>query len=133
MSVRSSHLLIAVAAVLLAIATGLGAYASHGLDDVLAPAALNTFEIGIQYQFVHALGLIGVALAGQRLERARLLTLGAALLIIGTILFCGGLYTSSLEGPGWIVSLAPAGGSSLILGWLAVAVAAGAAARGAKS
>jgi uncharacterized membrane protein YgdD (TMEM256/DUF423 family) len=43
-------------------------------------------------------------------------------LAVGIILFCGGVYASSLDGPGWLSSVAPAGGIGLIGGWLVVAI-----------
>lgn len=115
--------LIAIAALLMAIATGLGAWSSHGLGSILEPAALNSFNTAVDYQFIHALGLIGIAVYGERHSEAKWLTLAGLLLTVGIVLFCGGVFASSLDGPGWIASLAPAGGISLIAGWLVVAVA----------
>lgn len=115
----------AIAALLMAIATGLGAYASHGLDAILEPAALSSFKTAVDYQFVHALGLIGVAIYGERHPEVKALVLAALLLAVGIVLFCGGVYTSSLDGPAWLAGLAPAGGISLIFGWLVVAVGIG--------
>lgn len=116
-----ARVLIALAALMLAIATALGAIASHALDGVLDAAALRTFETGVEYQFVHSLGLIAVSVYAERCPRVKSLTLAGALLFAGIVLFCGGVYTSSLNGPAWIVSLAPVGGVSLILAWLVVA------------
>ena len=117
--------LMAVAALLMAVATGLGAYASHGLDAILEPAALSSFKTAVDYQFVHSLGLIGVAIYGERHPEVKGLILAGLLLLIGIILFCGGVYASSLDGPNWLASLAPAGGISLIIGWLVVAAVIG--------
>lgn len=113
--------LIAIAALLMAVATGLGAYASHGLDAILEPDALNSFKTAVDYQFVHALGLIGVAIYGERHPEAKGLILAARLLLLGILLFCGGVYISSLDGPGLLVHSAPVGGVCLIVGWLVVA------------
>jgi len=117
--------LMAVAALLMAVATGLGAYASHGLDAILEPAAVSSFKTAVDYQFVHALGLIGVSIYGERHPEIKGLNTAALLLVVGIVLFCGGVYTSSLDGPDWLASLAPAGGISLIIGWLVVAVGIG--------
>lgn len=123
MNTSIARALISVAAVLMAIATGLGAYASHGLDSILEPDALSSFRTGVDYQFVHALGLIAIAIYGERHSDAKLLVLAGLLLTLGIVLFSGGVYSSSLDGPGWISSLAPTGGISLIAGWLVVAIA----------
>jgi uncharacterized membrane protein YgdD (TMEM256/DUF423 family) len=123
MSTQTARTLIAVAALLMAVATGLGAYASHGLETVLDTRALGSFETAVQYQFIHSLGLIGIAIYAERHRETRWLSLAGLLLAIGILLFCGGVYASSLGGPGWISGLAPTGGISLIAGWLVVAVA----------
>lgn len=123
MNTNFSRALIGVAAVLIATATGLGAYASHGLDAILDTSSLESFKTGVNYQFIHALGLIGIAIYGERHADIRLLSLAALLLTLGIVLFSGGVYASSLDGPGWIAGLAPTGGISLIAGWIVVAVA----------
>lgn len=123
MSRTLTRTLLALAAVMLALATGLGAIASHALDGVLDAAALRSFSTGVDYQFVHSLGLLGIAIYGERHPEMRLLAIACLLLVAGIVLFCGGVYASSLGGPGWIAGLAPAGGVSLIVGWLVAAVA----------
>ena len=113
--------LLVLAAVLLAVATGLGAYASHGLDK-LEPSALETFKTAVDYQFFHALGLFGLALLIDRHPNARTLAVAALGLIVGVALFCGGLYASSFGGPRFLAQLAPVGGTALIVSWLVAAV-----------
>lgn len=123
MATKLWRVLIAAAALLMAVATGLGAWASHGLAASLDASALGSFETAVTYQFVHALGLLGIAIYGERRGRARLLGLAAVVLLGGIVLFCGGVYASSLAGPRWIASLAPTGGAGLIVGWILVGVA----------
>jgi len=113
----------AIAAASMAIATGLGAWASHGLDSVLDAAALHSFETAVQYQFVHSLGLFGLAIYGQRAALSATLVIASSLLAAGMVLFCGGVYISSLGGPRLLVHLAPVGGIGLIAAWIAVAYA----------
>ena len=125
MTTSVSRGLIAIAALLMAVATALGAYASHGLDTVLDAAALNSFETAVYFQFIHALGLIGIAIYGERCPEAKTLNLAGLLLLIGIVLFCGGVYASSTSGPDWIGRLAPTGGISLIAGWIIFAAAVG--------
>lgn len=123
MTLKPETLLTATAAFLIAIATGLGAYASHGLDTVLDAGALESLRTGIDYQFFHSLGLIGICLILGRQQHNKLLLAACTLIAAGIVLFCGGVYASSLEGPDWISSLAPVGGIGLIAGWLLVAFA----------
>lgn len=121
--------LAAFAAVLLAIATGLGAYASHGLTDVLPAAALHTLETGIDYQFYHALGLLALAALTTRIEVSAALRVAAIAIGVGVVLFCGGVYASSLRGPALLAHAAPFGGTLLIIGWLTVGLLLGLAGR----
>lgn len=123
MKSKPETLLMALAALLLAIATGLGAYASHGLDSVLDARSLESLRTGIDYQFFHSLGLFGIAVLCGRQRSNKLLLAAGVLIAAGILLFCGGVYASSFDGPGWIASLAPAGGIGLITGWLLVAFA----------
>jgi uncharacterized membrane protein YgdD (TMEM256/DUF423 family) len=117
----ASLVFIGFAALLLALATALGAAGSHALESALDADALTSFMTAVEYQFFHALGLMGLAIYAERRPESRLLTLAALLLLVGIALFCGGVYTSSLGGPRWISGLAPAGGICLIVGWLVMA------------
>jgi uncharacterized membrane protein YgdD (TMEM256/DUF423 family) len=116
------RLLIAAGALLLALATALGAIASHALGASLDADALHSFETAVEYQFIHSLGLFAVLILAER-QASRPLMIGAALLLVGILLFCGGVYASSLDGPRWIAGLAPTGGVSLIAAWVVVAFA----------
>ena len=120
---KSDSILMAAAAVLIAAATGLGAYASHGLGAVLDPDALESFQTAVSYQFFHALGLFGLGAYSRSTGGNRLLVAAGITIAAGIVLFCGGVYASSLNGPGWISGLAPVGGIGLIAGWLLVGLA----------
>ena len=117
MSVFGVRVLMALAALLLALATALGAIASHALGASLDADALHSFETAVDYQFIHSLGLLAVLILAER-QRSRPLLIGVALLLAGILLFCGGVYASSLGGPRWIASVAPTGGVCLIAAWL---------------
>lgn len=117
---RLAAFVLVLATLLLAGATALGAYASHAA--ALEPAALESLKTGIDFQFFHALGLLGLGLALERRPGARTLAAGTLVVSVGVVLFCSGVYASSLGGPRLIARLAPAGGVSLIVGWLVCAV-----------
>lgn len=112
-----------VAAVLLAIATTLGAFAAHGLDRLVDAGSLANFKTGVDYHFYHALGLLGLALARDRLHDARLLGLAGWLLVAGIVLFSGALYIGAFIALGPLNLAAPLGGLALISGWLLAAYA----------
>lgn len=108
-----------IAAVFGACAVLLGAFAAHGLKNTLSVEHLAVLQTGVQYQFVHALALLGVALLAQ--QRASLaLVWSAVFFTLGILLFSGSLYVLVLTAfkPGFIT---PIGGSFLVLGWLSLA------------
>ena len=49
----------------------LGAFGAHGLRDRLAPPLLEVYRTGVLYHLVHALAVLAVALAADRLRRPR--------------------------------------------------------------
>ena len=119
------HAAAASGAVVVALAVAVGAFGTHTLGDVLSPARLDTLETAVRYQFIGGLGLLLVA----ALTLARgaagtgLMRVAAALLLLGTAIFCGTLYGLVAGGPGWLGALTPLGGFALICGWLTVAAA----------
>jgi uncharacterized membrane protein YgdD (TMEM256/DUF423 family) len=78
-------------------------------------------EKASRYQMYHALALL--ALAGLRRDGGLLTILAGLLFIVGTILFSGTLYCLALTDL-QIAWLAPFGGTSFILGWLALGISA---------
>jgi uncharacterized membrane protein YgdD (TMEM256/DUF423 family) len=117
-------ILLACAGVVLCLATGLGAYASHGLVGVLDARSLSSFATAVDYQFYHGLGLLAVGILLDRHPRARMLWIAGALFVVGLVLFCGSIYVTTLGGPTALGRAAPVGGIAFIAGWLALAVGA---------
>lgn len=99
----------AAGAVLAALAIGLSAYAAHGVDEATARTNVQT---ACFYAFGHGLALAALARAAVR----RLGVAALAVLLLGTVLFCGSVAGGALLG--WPTRLAPAGGSLMMLGWL---------------
>jgi uncharacterized membrane protein YgdD (TMEM256/DUF423 family) len=118
--VNSSRAL-AAAGLLLALATACGAFGAHALKSQLAPERLQLWETAVRYQFFQSLGLIGVGLTLRTLEGGALRS-ASALLLGGTLLFCGSLYALSLGGPRYVGMLTPLGGLACIAAWLLFAV-----------
>ncbi len=111
-----------IAAIFGALAVLLGAFAAHGLKNTLSVEYLAVLQTGVQYQFIHALALLLVALLAQH-RASRVLLLAAILFTLGIVLFSGSLYILVLTPlkPGLIT---PIGGSLLVLGWLSLAISA---------
>lgn len=85
---------------------------------------LAIWNTGVQYHLWHALGLIAVGLCAAIVPDAPWLRAAGVLLLAGIVLFSGSLYALALGAPKGFGALTPIGGISLILGWLALAVAA---------
>lgn len=99
----------------------IGAFATHGLRDVLDAQQSAWMETGVRYQGLHSLALLAVAiLAGMR--PARLLMGIAAAFVLGIALFSGGLYGLALTGASAFALATPLGGSFFLLGWLLLGI-----------
>lgn len=109
-----SRLLVFVAGLLGAAGVAMAAAAAHaGATRFFGPAAAMCL--------VHAPALL--AIDAHRL-RLRLAPLASALIGGGTIVFSGDLALRALAGHPAFLMAAPAGGTLMILGWLAVAFSA---------
>jgi len=115
-----SSLFISLGGMLAAVAVALGALGAHALKSHLTAAQLEVFHTAVQYQMVHAVGLIVVGLLAQRPPRAWLAWAGG-LLLAGIALFSGCLYLWIFTGQRALMFLVPVGGTSFIVGWLLVA------------
>ena len=120
-----------LAALLAAIAVGLGAYSAHGLDKHLESAGyeanlterLDWFETGVRYHLYHALGLLLVGAMASREGAPKALSFASAAFLLGIVLFSGSLYAMSLAPDGWskLGAVVPLGGLSFIIGWIILA------------
>ena len=72
----------------------LGAFGAHLLSDMLSADALQSFEVGVRYQFFHGLALLLLSLSpGSKKVMSRT----ALLFVIGTLLFSSSIYLLSLS------------------------------------
>lgn len=114
---------IRTAALLGALSVILGAFAAHGLKNILSEDALKIFETGVRYQFYHVFALILTGIMYKEFP-VKSLRIAGTLFIIGTILFSGSLYlltyikASALDNLNWIGAVTPFGGLCFIAGWL---------------
>jgi uncharacterized membrane protein YgdD (TMEM256/DUF423 family) len=108
---------LALAGLLLALATACGAFGAHSLRAHLAPERLQVWDTAVRYHFFQSLGLLGVGLALRNREGAALRT-AALLLAAGVVLFCGSLYALALGAPRALGVLTPLGGLAWIAAWL---------------
>jgi uncharacterized membrane protein YgdD (TMEM256/DUF423 family) len=110
-------------ALLAGVAVILGAFGAHALKEVLDPNQLNTFEVGVRYQFYHSFALLITGIIYQSYP-VKQIKLASTFFLIGIALFCGSLYLMTLFNVQGVVGLkgigavTPVGGLFFILGWL---------------
>jgi uncharacterized membrane protein YgdD (TMEM256/DUF423 family) len=101
---------------------GMAAYAAHGLPGRIAPEALAMVQSAVAMQLFHALALTACGIwAEQRPSFAANLAAGG--FAFGILGFCGALYARALGGTDLGLA-APAGGISLIAGWVLLGLSA---------
>lgn len=111
------NLIIAIGAFNAFLAIGTGAFAAHGLKDLLSAEYLNTFKTAADYQLIHGIGLILIGLLS-KFNPNRYNIIAATFMFIGIILFCGSLYLLTLTNTRWLGIITPFGGLFLLAAWL---------------
>jgi uncharacterized membrane protein YgdD (TMEM256/DUF423 family) len=107
-------------AILGALGVAIGAFGAHALKASLqASNHFDTFETAVRYQFYHALALILVGILANNFKN-KLINYSGYCFIIGTIIFCGALYTICFTGINLFGAVAPIGGLFMILGWVSL-------------
>ncbi len=112
---------IALGAGLGALTVVFGAFGAHALKERLSPEQLAWWETAVQYQAYHSFALI---LFGLFRERRAGGGFAGGCFLVGTAIFSGTLYAMALGAPRWFGAITPIGGTALIVGWLAFALAA---------
>lgn len=116
------------------IAIVLGAFGAHALKANLEPSQFSTYEMGVRYQFYHAVALFVVWFLAQNNQSMndqgrrsyKLLSLAAWCFTFGILIFCGSLYLLAcrdLLGIAhwtWLGPLTPLGGLLFMGGWIFV-------------
>jgi uncharacterized membrane protein YgdD (TMEM256/DUF423 family) len=110
------------AALLLALATVIGALSAQALKPRLSLDSYEVLQTAVHYQFFHALGLMAIGLLSDRVP-VQLLRLAGWLVLIGVLLFSGSLYLLVAGAPRVLGLLTPIGGLALIAGWCMGALA----------
>lgn len=119
--------LIRLASILLALAVALGAFGAHGLKKVVSTDRLSIYETGIDYHFIHALGLLAIGLLAMHREH-KMLRWAARCFLFGIVAFSGSLYlltfAETVKLPTAIIGpITPLGGMGFITGWVLVFLA----------
>jgi uncharacterized membrane protein YgdD (TMEM256/DUF423 family) len=118
MTVAARRLLLA-GALLMAVATAIGAFGAHVLKSRLPAGRYEVLQTAVHYQFFHALGLLAIGAIADR-HPSRALHIAGALVLAGTLLFSGSLYLLLAGAPKFVGAVTPLGGLCLIAGWLCI-------------
>ena len=105
----------------------LGAFAAHGLKQILSLENLQIFETAVRYQFYHVFALLAVGILYKEFP-GKILKWAGSLFIAGIILFSGSLYglcyVKHNELPlNWLGAITPFSGAAFIGGWVMLFVA----------
>ncbi len=105
-----------------ALSVMLGAFAAHGLKNILTAVSLQVFETAVRYQFYHVFALLAVGIMYATFP-GKLLQWAGRLFITGMVLFSGSLYVLCYvqyqQLPlNWVGAITPFGGAAFIAGWV---------------
>ncbi|GAA4345079.1 DUF423 domain-containing protein [Kangiella taiwanensis] len=109
-------------AMFMALAVALGAVGSHALASKLTEKSMHLFNLGVNYQVYHAIGLLAIGIIFAQFPNKKTLTAGW-LMFTGIIGFSGGLYFYAITQQEWVRSIIPVGGVLLISSWVALILA----------
>lgn len=99
------------------LAVALGAFGAHALRGQVSPERLAVFQTGVQYQAIHALALLIVAIWIRVAGESRGLNAAGWCFSIGVFLFSGSLYALVVFWEPRFGMITPIGGVAFIAGW----------------
>ena len=101
------------------LAVGLGAFGAHGLKAILSPESLQAYKTGVDYHFVHALGLLAIGILYKDFPGV---IMPGWIMFNGIILFSGSLYLLSITGIKALGMITPLGGLCFLVAWAWLAI-----------
>jgi uncharacterized membrane protein YgdD (TMEM256/DUF423 family) len=111
-----------IGALFAGLAVAAGAFGAHALRNRLQPRDLEIFETAARYQMYHGLALLFAAwMIDRGMAQAGLAAWGFT---IGTVIFSGSLYLMVFTGMRWLGAITPIGGVAMLVGWVALMLAA---------
>jgi uncharacterized membrane protein YgdD (TMEM256/DUF423 family) len=121
--------IVVLAGILGMIGVAVGAFAAHGLEPALSEQGiapediaerLDQCDVAVRYHLTHTLALLVIGFLSPTEFRWRR-TFAALFLLLGILLFSGGLYSMVFLGEMGHWAIVPSGGLCFLLGWLWVA------------
>jgi uncharacterized membrane protein YgdD (TMEM256/DUF423 family) len=108
-------------AILMILGVMLGAFGAHALQAQLTPRQLASYQTGVQYQMLHAFGLMIVAIVAQLTGVTPRLRWSARLMAVGIVFFSGSIYLMTAGAPRSLGMVAPVGGVAFMAAWALLA------------
>jgi uncharacterized membrane protein YgdD (TMEM256/DUF423 family) len=108
---------LAAGAILMMLGVMLGAFGAHALQAQLTPRQLASYQTGVQYQMLHAFGLMIVGIVGQVAGVTPRLRWSAWLMAAGIVFFSGSIYLMTAGAPRTLGMVAPVGGIAFMAAW----------------
>ncbi|WP_338732654.1 DUF423 domain-containing protein [Mangrovimonas cancribranchiae] len=107
------------------LAVVLGAFAAHGLQKLVTPEQIDTFQTGVTYQMYHAFLLLFLGVTTKVSVKTKRAVY--VLILIGVFFFSGSIYglaTNSLTAFNFktIALITPVGGTLLISAWFVLLI-----------
>jgi uncharacterized membrane protein YgdD (TMEM256/DUF423 family) len=118
---RLARSAIASGAVLMLLGVILGAFGAHVLGARLSAQRFASFQTGVNYHLLHALGLVLVGLVARTTGASAPLTWSARLFGLGIALFSGSIYLMTAGAPRSLGMVAPVGGLAFMAAWALLA------------
>ncbi|MBE0491471.1 MAG: DUF423 domain-containing protein [Sulfurospirillum sp.] len=112
---------LSLAAFMMALSVGIGAFGAHSLKSSLDVYSLGIFNTGVQYQFYHALGLLAIALV-LHVKQNLQIRLAGYIMFASIFIFSGSLYALAMSSIKWLGAITPIGGAGFIVAWILLLV-----------
>jgi uncharacterized membrane protein YgdD (TMEM256/DUF423 family) len=118
------------------LAVAIGAFGAHGLKDrfkslgdQFGPLATERpegiFQTATHYHAFCALAILAVGLLAATGRGRTALPVAGWSFLVGSLIFSGSLYVLAATGIKWLGAITPIGGLFMLVGWVALAIAAG--------
>ncbi len=99
------------------LAVVLGAFGAHGLEKIVDPKVMESYQTGVHYQFYHSFALIVAGIFAHFWPETKHFKTAGISFLIGIVIFSGSLYLYTLTGNKTFGMITPVGGLSFIIGW----------------
>ncbi len=114
---KESRVGIFIGAFYLCVGIMLGAFAAHGLKDILNEYQMDVLQTGVKYQLIHGVALLILGLLCSFYHQ-RLFYVALICIALGVALFSFSLYAIAFLGVSFLGIITPIGGIFMISGWL---------------